>query len=135
MFELKKIGIIKRLSALLLDAVLLAVLTTGFMCLIGLICKFDKQQDKLTEYGEKWNDYCLTYYGEIADYYGYTFEVGSESIGQRYIKRGDYACTAQSFCGEKVLHFLFLRNSAEKKDGRKTVLASVISVGFFKKMC
>ena len=78
MFELKKIGIIKRLSALLLDAVLLAVLTTGFMCLIGLICKFDKQQDKLTEYGEKWNDYCLTYYGEIADYYGYTFEVGED---------------------------------------------------------
>jgi len=52
MFELKKIGIIKRLSALLLDAVLLAVLTTGFMWIISLICNFDKQQDKLVEYGE-----------------------------------------------------------------------------------
>ncbi len=78
MFELKKIGIIKRLSALLLDAVLLAVLTTGFMWIISLICNFDKQQDKLVEYGEKWDDYCQTYYGEIAPYYEYTVEFAED---------------------------------------------------------
>ena len=37
MFELRKIGIVKRLSAWFLDAILLAVLTTGFMFLIVIL--------------------------------------------------------------------------------------------------
>ena len=45
MFELRKIGIVKRLSAWFLDAILLAVLTTGFMFLISLICNFNYEQD------------------------------------------------------------------------------------------
>lgn len=72
MFELKRIGFIKRISALLLDVILLAVLTTGFMWIIGLICKFDKQQNLLSEYSENWDNYCKTYFGDIAPYYEYT---------------------------------------------------------------
>lgn len=78
MFELKKIGIIKRLSALLLDVVLLAVLTTGFMWIISLICKFEKQQDLLSEYSAGWDDYCKKYYVKIDEYYGYEFEINEK---------------------------------------------------------
>ena len=50
MFELKKIGIVKRASAWLLDAILLSVLATGFIWIISLICHFEAEADLLEEY-------------------------------------------------------------------------------------
>ena len=61
MFELRKIGIVKRLSAWFLDAILLAVLTTGFMFLISLICNFNYEQDLATQYFNEWEDYRKEY--------------------------------------------------------------------------
>ena len=74
MFELKKIGIIRRLSALLLDAILLAVLATGFMWIIDLICKFSAQDQKLRNYRAQMDEYRTEYFADIADNYGFRYE-------------------------------------------------------------
>ena len=74
MFELRKIGIVKRVSALLLDAILLAVLTTGFMFILSLICKYDRQQERATQYFEEWEDFRKEYVGAVADYYGFVYK-------------------------------------------------------------
>ena len=78
MFELRKIGIVKRASAWLLDAILLAVLATGFMYIISLIAGFDHQQDLLSSYYNAWDGYREQYLGEIAGRYGFTYEVSED---------------------------------------------------------
>lgn len=80
MFELRRIGIVKRASALLLDAILLAVLTTGFMFIISLICKFDKQQDLANQYYSEWDDFRIEYGEEVARFYGFTYENDGNTI-------------------------------------------------------
>ena len=83
MFELRKIGIVKRLSAWFLDAILLAVLTTGFMFLISLICNFNYEQDLATQYFNEWEDYRKEYVSGVASYYGFTYEESGEN-GENY---------------------------------------------------
>ena len=73
MFELRKIGIVRRASALLLDAILLAVLTTGFMFIISLICNFDHQQALANQYFKEWDDFRTEYIEEVAGYYGFVY--------------------------------------------------------------
>ena len=74
MFELKKIGIVKRASAWFLDAILLAVLTTGFMFLISLCCNYEAEQARAREYFQSWEDFRTTYLKDIAPYYGFDYE-------------------------------------------------------------
>lgn len=84
MFELRKIGIVKRASALLLDVILLATLATGFIFLISLICNYKEQETLSTQYYNEWEDYRKEYIGGVADFYGFTYE---ES------ENGDYTIT------------------------------------------
>ena len=78
MFELRKIGIVKRASALLLDAILLAVLTTGFAFIISLICNFDHHQELSDRYDKEWDDFRLDYMEAIADYYGFVYSANDD---------------------------------------------------------
>ena len=79
MFELRKIGIIKRLSALLLDLVLLAVLTTGFMFLISLICNYGGEEAIANSYYTEREDFRKEYMSGVANYYGFTYEENGDT--------------------------------------------------------
>lgn len=74
MFELKKIGIVRRASALLLDVILLSVLATGFMFIISIICNYSHEEALATQYYTEWEDFRKEYIGEVAEYYGFTYE-------------------------------------------------------------
>lgn len=74
MFELRKMNIVKRASALLLDIILLAVLSTGFMFIISLICNYSHQEALSTQYFTEWEDFRKEYIGNVAKYYGFTYE-------------------------------------------------------------
>lgn len=79
MFELRKIGIVRRCSALLLDVILLAVLATGFMYLISLICNFDHEQKLFSQYNAEWDEYRKEYVEDVAGFYGFEYtENGDE---------------------------------------------------------
>ena len=79
MYELKRIGIVKRASAWLLDAILLAVLVTGFMFVISLICNFSGEQEKYFTASEQWEEFTEEYGESIAGYFGCTFEKEGDS--------------------------------------------------------
>ena len=74
MFELRKIGILKRASALLLDAILLVVLATGFMFIISLISRYEHHKDVANSYYDEWEDFRKDYIKDVADYYGFVYE-------------------------------------------------------------
>ena len=74
MFELKKIGIVKRASAWLLDAILLAVLATGIMWVASLICRYGEEEKLANEYYALYEDYQKTYLKDVANHFGYTYE-------------------------------------------------------------
>lgn len=74
MFELKKIGIVKRASALLLDAILVVVLATGFIFLISLICNYGEEEKLSTEYFNEWEGFRKEYVSDVASYYGFTYK-------------------------------------------------------------
>lgn len=74
MFELRKIGIVKRLSAQLLDIILLAVLATGFIFIISLICNYTAAERLATQYYDECTAFEEKYVGELSDYYGFTYE-------------------------------------------------------------
>ncbi len=78
MFELRKIGIVKRASAWLLDVILLAVLATGFMFILSLICNFDYQQEVYAQYNSEWTQFRREYVGGVAEFYGFTYEETDE---------------------------------------------------------
>lgn len=80
MFELRKISIIKRLSAQLLDLVLLAVLTTGFMFLISLICNYSHEEALSNQYYNAWEDYRKEYGRGVSEAYGFTYEADEENV-------------------------------------------------------
>lgn len=73
MFELKKIGIVKRASALLLDAILLAVLATGFMFLISLMCNYSHEQQLASQYYKEWEQFRKDYIEDVAEFYGFKY--------------------------------------------------------------
>lgn len=91
MFELRIIGIVRRASAWLLDVILLAVLTTGFMFLISLICNFDGEQALAIEYDNEWNDYRKEYIADVAEYYGFLYEVSEDGTTYTVTKDGAHA--------------------------------------------
>ncbi len=78
MFELKKIGIIKRASAGLLDLILLAVLATGFIYVISLICHFEREADLSEQYFGEWSSYQKDCIPSVAAHYGFTYTVGED---------------------------------------------------------
>ncbi len=73
MIEIKRTGIVRRASALLLDAILLAVLATGFMWILSLICNFGNVQRTYTEYAGAWEEYRKEYAPVIAGVYGFDY--------------------------------------------------------------
>lgn len=77
MFELKTIGIIKRASAWLLDAILLAVLATGFMWIISLICNFEEEADVLEQYTAERYEFQKECMAGLAARYGFDYVVAS----------------------------------------------------------
>lgn len=74
MFELNKIGFVKRASALLLDAILLAVLSTGFMYIVSLICHYSEAEAKAYEYSDQRNAFVADYIPTVSRYYGFVYE-------------------------------------------------------------
>ena len=86
MFELNRIGIVKRASALLLDMILLVVLTTGFMFLISLMCNYSYEEKLSIKYYTEWEDFRKEYVEDVATYYGYDYEVKSD--GSYVISKG-----------------------------------------------
>lgn len=79
MFELRKIGIVRRASALLLDAILLAVLATGVMFIVSLICRYDDEEQLANQYFDKWEGFRKDYVGAVAEYYGFSYEENGQS--------------------------------------------------------
>lgn len=79
MFELRKIGIVRRASALLLDLILLAVLATGFMFIISLICNYKAEEQLSSQNYIAWEEFRKDYVGDIASYYGFTYEEDGET--------------------------------------------------------
>ena len=73
MFELKKIGFIRRASALLLDAILLAVLATGFIWIISLICNFTGAEQTMRDYWAQLDEYRVEYFPDIAENYHFQY--------------------------------------------------------------
>ncbi len=84
MFELRKISIVKRASAWLLDAILLAVLATGFMFILSLVCNFNHHQEVYAQYNGEWTQFRREYIGDVAEFYGFTYEETDEE-GNHYI--------------------------------------------------
>lgn len=84
MFELKKIGLVKRASALLLDVILLLVLATGFMWLISLICRFKTHVNRYSNYLEEFNDgfsaFKDEYAKDVCEHYGFVYEEKVEVV-------------------------------------------------------
>lgn len=74
MFDIRRIGIVRRASAGLLDAILIAVLATGFMWIMSLICNFEGQQNTVREYYAEWDGFRKDYAKSVAEYYGFTYE-------------------------------------------------------------
>ncbi len=80
MFELRKIGIVKRLSAQLLDIILLAVLSTGFIFLISLICDYGGAEDLSTQYYTEWEDYRKAYAQGVSEAYGFSYQSDEDNV-------------------------------------------------------
>ena len=110
MFELKKIGIIRRASALLLDAILLAVLSTGFIWIISLICNFTTHQNTLTDYWAEWDGYREEYFEDIASEYGFIYMVNEGS--------GEYTLTTLDGTASNENELLKALNEDESRSER-----------------
>ena len=90
MFELRKIGFVKRASALLLDAILLTVLTTGFMFIISLICNYSHEEKLANSYYEQWDDFRVKYIEDVGRFYGFVYKEDGRSY------------TVETYEGEKA---------------------------------
>lgn len=55
-FDIQKASVLKRISAGILDFILLIVLSVGFICLIAVICSFDSHYQSLTGYFTKYEE-------------------------------------------------------------------------------
>ena len=114
MFELKKIGIVKRASAFLLDAILLAVLATGFMFIISLICNYNAEVQKASNYSKNWDDFRIEHVAKIANNYGFIYE--SDEDSEKYtITKFDEDGNAQSASLDEVI-FALIKDVAECYD-------------------
>lgn len=93
MFELRKIGIVRRASAWLLDAILLSVLAVGFMWIISLMCGFSHAQARAREYDEAWDGYRKEWVQEIAENYGFTYTAQDEENTRYTITKDEKPAT------------------------------------------
>ncbi len=109
MFELKKIGFVKRASALLLDAILLSVLATGFIWIISLICNYSGEEALARQYFEEWETFRKEEIPSVADYYGFNYTENGD----------DYTVTVKETGAAATLDDVVnkLKNS-EGKDGQ-----------------
>lgn len=89
MIELKRIGIIKRASAFLLDIILLVVLATGFIFLVSLICNYSEEEALAIQYYEEWEDFRKQCVPHVAEVYG--FEYAETDAGYEITKDGKAA--------------------------------------------
>ncbi|MDE5592974.1 MAG: RDD family protein, partial [Clostridiales bacterium] len=87
MFELRKIGIVRRASSLLLDVILLVVLTTGFMFILSLICNYSDNEKLSTQYYNEWEGFRKTHVEAVAKYYGYDYR--TTDSGYTITKNGE----------------------------------------------
>lgn len=71
---------------MLLDVILLAVLATGFMFLISLMCNYSHEEQLSTQYYTEWEDYRKLYVGDVAKFYG--FEYAEDGDGYTVTKDG-----------------------------------------------
>ena len=55
-YDLQKASILKRISAFLLDFILLLILTAGFIALLTLIVRFDFYYNQLAEYDKQYKE-------------------------------------------------------------------------------
>ncbi len=83
MFELRKVSIVKRASAWLLDVILLAVLATGSIFVISLICNFNHHREVYAQYNSEWTQFRREYVGDVAEFYGFIYEETDEE-GNHY---------------------------------------------------
>ena len=88
MFELVKIGFVKRASALLLDAILLAVLSTGFIFVISLIFNYNGEEAKANDYYEQWDGFRKEYVSDISAHYKFTYIEAEDGVSFT-ISKGD----------------------------------------------
>ena len=116
MFELRKIGIVKRLSALLLDVILLAVLTTGFMYVISLICNYDYEQNLGIQYNNEWDDYRKEYAQGVSEAYGFVYKADENDIEYTITDRNGNATTLDAVWTQ-------LKNAEGKSDAAITAEA------------
>ncbi len=93
MFELRKIGIVRRASAWLLDAILLSVLAVGFMFLISLMCNFDGEEKTAREYYDAWEGYRKEWVQEISEHYGFTYTAQDEENTEYTIQLNGQSAT------------------------------------------
>ena len=137
MFEIRKIGIVRRASALLLDAILLAVLATGFMYLISLMCNYSGQDAKVRSYYTQWDDYRIEYMADIADSIDGFEYVEAEDGNHKILKDGlesspDVLISAliNSICEKhEELGFAYHQNGSNYsilKDGKPSSLGELI---------
>lgn len=111
MFELKKIGFLKRASALLLDAILLTVLATGFMFLMSLICNYDAEAQKASNYVDEWDGFRKEHVPEIAENYGFIYNE-AEDGGSYTVTKLDEDGNSQSSSIDEVI-FALIKDVAE----------------------
>ena len=110
MFELKKAGFFKRASALLLDAILLAVLSTGFMWILDLICHCSGAWKSANLDYTAWEEFREAYAKDIADTYGFNYVAGEDGRS--------YTLTQVIDGQEQAVPFKTMTNALEDDENR-----------------
>lgn len=79
-FDIQKASVLKRISALLLDAILLVILAVGFAWPISAICKYEKYTTLSEKYNKEYADYKETYEQQLIDSFGGDFYKALEKL-------------------------------------------------------
>lgn len=79
-FDIQKASVLKRISALLLDVILLAILAVGFAWPISAICKYEKYTTLSEKYNKEYADYKETYEQQLIDSFGGDFYKALEKL-------------------------------------------------------
>ena len=74
--ELQRAGMWKRISALILDFILLCIVATGFLFIISYVVGYDSANDTFTQ---RYNEYMKRY-----DYFEKTYDVDFDITGEQY---------------------------------------------------
>lgn len=79
-FDIQKASVLKRISALLLDLILLSILTVGFAWPVSAICKYEKYTALSDKYYKEYADYRKTYEQQLIDSFGGDFYKALEKL-------------------------------------------------------